>query len=124
PAQMPAPRSQGGSMEYRCCFLHPIGASDVDGIGIPVPDELDGRKVVRPSEIHSADARPVGWEIPLLDGNHPFFDGEDSTRTKDRNAFGSRFEFMGGVAGNDASSLLIAVVRHVINRHCGDVAVV
>src|SRR5262249_18841219 len=118
------PRSQSCCVEYRCCFLHPIGASDVDRVCVSVPDKFDGGKEMRPSEIHAADAWPVAWKVPLLPSNHSFLDREDPTRTKNRNALRPGFQFVGWIRRDNSRTLLVGVMVHVINGHCRDVPVV
>jgi hypothetical protein len=94
-----------------------MGLRDIDGVGVAVPNKLDGRKRVVPSEVHAADARPVGWKIPVIDGKRFLVDREYSARAQNRNPLSAGFQFVWRITRNNRFLFFIAVVLDIINRH-------
>src|SRR5262245_13664712 len=61
-------------------------ANHMHSVAIAIPNDLHSRERVVPAEVHAADARPVGWEISVFNGNCFLCDGKDSARTQYGNA--------------------------------------
>src|SRR5262245_3570013 len=77
PAQLFAPGSQRCSVNDWGGFFQPMRASDIHSVRIAVPDHLDSRKRMIPTEVHAADARPLCREFTMVNGNAPFGNRKD-----------------------------------------------
>src|SRR5262249_6481800 len=87
PTQISAPCPDCSSVLDRRRFLQAMASGDVYGVAIAVPDEFDGGKRMVPTEIHSANARPVARKVAVFASNLCFFDWEDPAGPENRNSF-------------------------------------
>jgi hypothetical protein len=94
-----------------------IRLGHVDSVGVPIPSELDRGERVIPAEIHSANAAKVFRKLTPIDGQQLFRDREDAPAPERRYPLRARLALMGGIARNDARTLLIREVFGIIDDH-------
>src|SRR5262245_5472385 len=117
PRQTRAPQLQCRRVNDSGCLANPITLRDVDSVCIPVPNQLNRRKWVIPSEIHPTNTRPVVWEVRLLAGEQFFGDGKDAARAQRRNALGASLTLMSWVSGGDLGLFLLGIMSNIVERH-------
>src|SRR5262245_40845118 len=89
PAEFLPPSTKRRSVNNRSCFFHPIRLRNINSVRIAVPNQFHSRERMVPTEVHAADARPVCWEIEVVDCEGFFRDREDPARTEGWNPFRS-----------------------------------
>src|SRR5215467_8695449 len=67
PPKILSPRSDCRGVLNRRRLFQPVHSAHINGIGVAVPDQLDGSERVIPAEIHPTNARPMTREITVLD---------------------------------------------------------
>src|SRR5262249_40802011 len=82
PTEIAAPETDSRSVLNRRCLFQSVTAGDINGVGVAVPDQFNRCERVVPTEIHSADTRPMAREVAVLASNLYFLDREYSTATK------------------------------------------
>src|SRR5262249_41786951 len=123
PAQVSAPCPDCSSVFDGRRFLQAMASSDVYGVAVAVPDELDGGKGVIPAEIHSANARPVRREVTVFADNLGFLDREYSAGAENRNPFRASFQLVFGIRRYNPLFFFSRVMLNVIDRHRGYVTI-
>src|SRR5262245_54194793 len=94
-----------------------MGFADIHNVSIAVPYQFNSCEWMVPAKVHAPDARPVWWEVAMVDCNLRLLDWKDATTSENGYSLGSGFEFMGWIAGNDFLFFIVAIVVNVINRH-------
>src|SRR5262252_4487955 len=85
----PGPRQIAPRLERRRVndsrrLAQAVSPADIDRVSIAIPYQLDRRKRMIPTEIHSADARPMPGKLAVLNRERLFLHGEDATAAKYR----------------------------------------
>src|SRR5215813_13127524 len=123
PTEIAAPETDSRSVLNRRCLFQSVTAGDINDIALSVPNQLDRSKGMLPAEIHSADTRPMAWEVAVLASNLDFLDREYSTATKNWNALSTTFTFMGRIAVDNLLSFFRRVMQGFLDSHADNDAV-
>src|SRR6516225_6110958 len=99
-------------------------ARDINAIRITIPYQLHSSKGMVPTEVHAADARPVGWKVSLLNCNPLFRDGKHATASKYWNSFDASLGLVCRVTRNDCFLFIVAIVLNIVDSHHDLVAVI
>jgi len=85
PRDLFAPGLQSSGMNDRRRLGDAIRLADVNRVGIAISNQLNRSERMIPSEIHSADARPMTGKFPMLDCKRLFGNRENAARAEHRN---------------------------------------